>query len=117
MSAKQTFAWVAFVLYLVSCEASTTPPASTAKAFGPEGGALQALVAKTKKNLVFVEGGTFQMGDFGTVHNPDKLPEYGALDCATSTRHVVQVFGVFSACCAHLISASSYLNDSNPTAL
>ncbi|HSD36563.1 MAG TPA: SUMF1/EgtB/PvdO family nonheme iron enzyme [Rhodocyclaceae bacterium] len=37
-------------------------------------------MTKTKKNLVFVEGGTFQMGDFGMVHNADKLPYYGALD-------------------------------------
>jgi formylglycine-generating enzyme required for sulfatase activity len=80
MSAKQTFTWVAFALCLVSSDAFTAPSASTAKASDPEGSALQALVAKTKKNLVFVEGGAFQMGDFGTVHNADKLPYYGALD-------------------------------------
>jgi formylglycine-generating enzyme required for sulfatase activity len=71
---------MSLALCLVACEASTTPPANTAKASGPEGSALQALVAKTKKNLVFVEGGTYQMGDFGMVHNADKLPYYGALD-------------------------------------
>lgn len=71
---------MSLALCLVACEASTTPPANTAKASGPEGSALQALVAKTKKNLVFVEGGTFQMGDFGMVHNEERLPYYGALD-------------------------------------
>jgi hypothetical protein len=42
--------------------------------------ALQALVAKTKKNLMFAQGGSFQMGDFGAIHNKEKLPYYGALD-------------------------------------
>ncbi|NSL57092.1 formylglycine-generating enzyme family protein [Uliginosibacterium aquaticum] len=71
---------MSLVLCLAACEASTTPPASGTKAPSPEGSALQTLIAKTKKNLVFVEGGTFQMGDFGMVHNAAKLPYYGALD-------------------------------------
>jgi hypothetical protein len=48
MSPKQTFAWVALALCLVTCEASTTPPANTAKASDPEGSALQALLVNTK---------------------------------------------------------------------
>ena len=76
MSAKQTVARLVFALCSFACEASTTPPANAAKASGPEGLALQALVAKTKKNVVFVEGSTFQMGDFGLVHNAEKLPRY-----------------------------------------
>jgi len=35
---------------------------------------------KTLKNLKFVEGGTFQMGDFGPLHSPDKLPYSTATD-------------------------------------
>lgn len=36
--------------------------------------ATQALIQKTKSNLVFVKGGTFKMGDFGPITTPDKLP-------------------------------------------
>lgn len=36
--------------------------------------AVQALVHKTKANLVFAKGGTFKMGDFGPETTPDKLP-------------------------------------------
>lgn len=36
--------------------------------------ALQTFFAKAKGNLKFVEGGSFQMGDFGPVHSPEKLP-------------------------------------------
>ena len=35
---------------------------------------IEALKAKTLKNLVFVEGGSFMMGDFGPIHSPEKLP-------------------------------------------
>ena len=35
---------------------------------------VQALIQKTKSNLVFVKGGTFKMGDFGPVSTPDKMP-------------------------------------------
>ncbi|PLK47317.1 SUMF1/EgtB/PvdO family nonheme iron enzyme [Uliginosibacterium sp. TH139] len=80
MRASKTFAWFALAIFFSSCEASTPAPAKSASAPSPQSPALQALVAKTKKNLVFVEGGTFQMGDFGMVHNAAKLPYYGALD-------------------------------------
>lgn len=33
---------------------------------------IEALKARTLKNLVFVEGGSFMMGDFGPVHSPQK---------------------------------------------
>ncbi|WP_216821793.1 SUMF1/EgtB/PvdO family nonheme iron enzyme [Uliginosibacterium sp. TH139] len=71
---------MSLALCLTACEASTTPPTKIATAPTPQNPALHALIAKTKKNLVFVEGGTFQMGDFGMVHNAEKLPYYGALD-------------------------------------
>jgi sulfatase modifying factor 1 len=35
---------------------------------------VQALVAATKANMINVEGGEFQMGDFGESHTDDKLP-------------------------------------------
>ncbi|SOZ63297.1 conserved exported hypothetical protein [Cupriavidus taiwanensis] len=35
---------------------------------------VQALLSKTKINLVFVKGGTFKMGDFGSITTQDKLP-------------------------------------------
>lgn len=36
--------------------------------------AVQALIKKTKSNIVIVKGGTFKMGDFGSISTPDKLP-------------------------------------------
>lgn len=38
---------------------------------------IQQLVEKTKKNMIFVEGGSFMMGDFGSVTRKDKLPITG----------------------------------------
>ncbi|WP_426106102.1 formylglycine-generating enzyme family protein [Massilia sp. TSP1-1-2] len=35
---------------------------------------IQALATKTKAQLVLVQGGEFQMGDFGEIHSADKLP-------------------------------------------
>lgn len=35
---------------------------------------VQALSDKTMRDLVFVQGGTFQMGDFGELVTPEKLP-------------------------------------------
>ena len=34
---------------------------------------LQQLLEKTKKNLIFVKGGTFMMGDFGPEHSAEKF--------------------------------------------
>ena len=38
---------------------------------------LQQLLEKTKKNLIFVKGGTYKMGDFGLEHSIDGLPYDG----------------------------------------
>lgn len=35
---------------------------------------IEALKARTLKNVVFVEGGSFMMGDFGPIHSQEKLP-------------------------------------------
>lgn len=34
----------------------------------------QAFLDKARRSLKFVEGGSFQMGDFGPVHSPEKMP-------------------------------------------
>ncbi|MCW7538461.1 formylglycine-generating enzyme family protein [Aquabacterium sp. A7-Y] len=41
---------------------------------------MDALKAKARRHLVFVEGGTFQMGDFGEIHHADKLPYSASSD-------------------------------------
>lgn len=35
---------------------------------------IQALIEKTRRDMIFVEGGSFLMGDFGEQHNEDGLP-------------------------------------------
>ncbi len=47
------------------CQAKPTPPTDAQ---------IQALVKKTKNDLVFVKGGDFMMGDFGEIHSEEKLP-------------------------------------------
>jgi formylglycine-generating enzyme required for sulfatase activity len=41
---------------------------------------IDALKARTLKHLVFVEGGSFMMGDFGEIHSEEKLPYSGNPD-------------------------------------
>jgi len=41
---------------------------------------LTTLKAATLKHMVFVPGGTFTMGDFGPIHNEEKLPYSSATD-------------------------------------
>jgi len=41
---------------------------------------LAALKAATLKHMRFVPGGTFTMGDFGPIHNEEKLPYSSAID-------------------------------------
>lgn len=56
---------------MTACPAQNTKPSSEQ---------IDALVARTKANLVFVEGGTFTMGDFGPITREDKLPLTHELD-------------------------------------
>jgi len=42
--------------------------------------AIDALNAKTRKQLVQIRGGAFLMGDFGPVHNEEELPYTDAFD-------------------------------------
>lgn len=68
-------ATVLVALAVTACNADTSnsAAASAAAAASAPVSKLQALLDKTRKNLRFVEGGTFQMGDFGPLHSPEKL--------------------------------------------
>jgi formylglycine-generating enzyme required for sulfatase activity len=49
------------------------PASSNTSASAETNPKLRALLDKTLKNLRFVEGGSFQMGDFGPIHSSEKL--------------------------------------------
>ena len=51
--------------------------------------AVQALIAKTKRDLIFVQGGVFQMGDFGRIHSEEKLFYTGQV--ASKPLHTVEL--------------------------
>lgn len=53
---------------------SDNPTAVASNGNDPTAASLQALITKTKRDLIFVQGGVFQMGDFGTIHSEEKLP-------------------------------------------
>ena len=50
---------------LLGCEAKPAPPSETQ---------LKALAKRTADQMVFVKGGTFEMGDFGESQSEEKLP-------------------------------------------
>jgi formylglycine-generating enzyme required for sulfatase activity len=74
---------IAFAALVSACSAETSAPKAAdgaAPAMSAEqisklkaDPAVKALLDKTLKNMRFVEGGTFEMGDFGPKHSPDKL--------------------------------------------
>jgi formylglycine-generating enzyme required for sulfatase activity len=69
-------------LIAVACQADT-PDESTKISSNSANGTeakVRALLDKTLKNLRFIEGGSFMMGDFGPLHSPDKLPYSSATD-------------------------------------
>src|SRR5882724_3363706 len=73
---------VAMTLVAVSALAQEPPAAAASTADAASAPAdvqarIQALVHKTKHDMVFVKGGVFKMGDFGTIHSPEKLPYTG----------------------------------------
>jgi formylglycine-generating enzyme required for sulfatase activity len=82
---------------MAGCQAQT-PSSSTSKPAKAlteqQATALQALVAKTKKNLVLIEGGSFQMGDFGPLHNEEKLPYYGHVSSITLHKVTLDSFSM-----------------------
>ncbi|OLG48082.1 formylglycine-generating enzyme family protein [Xanthomonas oryzae] len=67
--------WCSALLVIGGCQAK--PANEAAKPTAEVQTRVEALKQKTLKDLVQVKGGTFLMGDFGPVHNPDKLPYSG----------------------------------------
>jgi formylglycine-generating enzyme len=82
MNLKYAFVIYSIALPLFACAqkdstSAATPAASTdttTTAANSNTDAAARLVKKSKDNMVFVQGGVFQMGDFGRKHGPDKLP-------------------------------------------
>ena len=58
------------LLMMTACNAQNKPTQSQ----------IDDLIARTKANLVFIEGGTFNMGDFGPITREDELPLTGWKD-------------------------------------
>uniref|UniRef100_UPI00258CE4C9 formylglycine-generating enzyme family protein n=1 Tax=uncultured Acinetobacter sp. TaxID=165433 RepID=UPI00258CE4C9 len=71
---------VIFLFSTLALSACAKPTETSTKAAQPSAELqqkIQKLVEKTKKNMIFVEGGSFMMGDFGHVTRKDKLPITG----------------------------------------
>ncbi|WP_151978605.1 formylglycine-generating enzyme family protein [Acinetobacter soli] len=64
-------------LALGACAKSTETSTKAAQPSAELQQKIQKLIEKTKKNMIFVEGGSFMMGDFGHVTRKDKLPITG----------------------------------------
>src|SRR5512139_774298 len=67
---------------LVTCFAALAQPASGPTFTSDIEARIAALVQKTKRNLVFVKGGSFKMGDFGRLRSPEKLPYTGQAEAS-----------------------------------
>jgi formylglycine-generating enzyme required for sulfatase activity len=68
---KCFFVFISFGLAAGCDSAVKAPGISLQDNFSPE---LQQFIDKVKQNLVFVEGGEFLMGDYGTEYGPERLP-------------------------------------------
>lgn len=87
---EQAIALLCALAFVGGCQAKDAPAKSspepgsnhteTAPAAGDVKTRLEALKVKTLKDLVFVQGGGFKMGDFGPIHNEEKLPYSGNTD-------------------------------------
>jgi len=76
-----TLACAAALLAMVGCHAgASTDAAASSPSRSASDPKVQALLDKTRKNLVFIQGGSFQMGDFGPIDSPEKLPYSGQQD-------------------------------------
>jgi len=69
-------------LLVLMCSLSVTMTwAGSLAATVPQGdaiaGRIQGLLRKSVEDLIFVQGGSFKMGDFGQVHSADRLPYTG----------------------------------------
>lgn len=72
---------IAFAISFLALTSTACQSRSESEASRPVGAkAPQAFLDKMRKSLKFVEGGTFQMGDFGHLHAEEKLPYSGATD-------------------------------------
>lgn len=66
--------WLQAPLLLSACDNSTSPKVTSTPEPGIQHNTeLQDLIHQVKKNLVFVEGGDFLMGDFGAEYGPEKI--------------------------------------------
>ncbi len=66
---------LAILVPMVACHAGASASSAANSASGAASGAkVQALLEKARRNLVFVQGGSFQMGDIGPIASPEKLP-------------------------------------------
>ena len=66
--------WLLVPLLLSACDNSTFPKVTSTPEPGIQHNTeLQNLIHQVKKNLVFVEGGDFLMGDFGAEYGPEKI--------------------------------------------
>lgn len=86
---KDAVAFFAVTMVLLSaCTAVATPAVSTVETLpdgnvrdsAPSAEVLKDFFAVTKKNMVPMPGGTFQMGDWGAEVNPEGLPFDGSRD-------------------------------------
>jgi formylglycine-generating enzyme required for sulfatase activity len=95
---------IAFAALVSACSAETSAPKAAdgaAPAMSAEqisklkaDPAVKALLDKTLKNMRFVEGGTFEMGDFGPKHSPDKLYYMSAEDNKPSWKVTLDSFSM-----------------------
>jgi len=70
ISIIKTVSIMSIVLILAACEQSPEPTAPTPVQLSPA--ELQLFINQVKKNLVYVEGGEFLMGDFGAQYGPEQ---------------------------------------------
>ncbi len=89
---------VVSTMFLSACNAATPTPAAVetlpdgnVRDAAPSSAVLKEFFALTKKNMVPLAGGTFQMGDWGTEVNADGLPFDGSLD--SKPLHPVKLTG------------------------
>ncbi len=68
----RTIIGLAVSMAVVACGAKSAPPRSVEQLRADP--TVKSLMEKTLKNLRFVEGGSFEMGDFGIVDSEEKLP-------------------------------------------
>ena len=85
---------LSMVLALVGCDSRIDAPE-------PEPGKVSAdelaqFVQQAKSNLIFVEGGEFLMGDFGTQYAPERLPYDADKDSKPLHRVVLSSYSLVS---------------------